>query len=155
MPNDSTMPLRCIVLPITTDYSLLLPNVSLVEIIEGEDLDIVVDPQGGLIGKIQWHGWHVPLLAFDAASYDTIPKFNMETKIILIHSLSTDLRMPYLGLTVQGVPKRVVFSEGQLKPCRKTMDSNLVEAMVKFENKTLVVPNLAEIIIYINSKLSS
>lgn len=154
MPNDSAIPLRCIVLPIKAEYSLLLPNISLVEIIEGVDLDIVVDPQGGLIGKVQWHGWHVPLLSFDAASYGTIPKFNMETKTVVIHSLSTDSRMPYLGLIVQGAPKRIVINDDQLKPCKKTIESDLVEMMAKFENQTLVVPCLAALVAYVNNKLS-
>ncbi|MBA3581200.1 MAG: chemotaxis protein CheW [Gammaproteobacteria bacterium] len=99
------------------EQQLLLPASVVVDIINGRELDIVVDAQGGLIGKVQWRGWTVPLLSFEAAVGDTIPKFNMQTKAIVLHALSEDDEelLPYIALTAQKDPTPLVLGEAQLK----------------------------------------
>lgn len=154
MPTEKDLSLRCIILPTTAEYALLLPEASLVDVISGEGLDIVVDPQGGMIGKLHWRGWHVPLLSFDAASRGGIPKFNMETKTIIVHSLSDDQHMLYIALTVQGVPRRVVLKEDQLSAQPFLTKSELVALTVEYNGQVLVIPDLGGLVKYVQVRLS-
>ena len=83
---DNKQQLDCVLLP-QFELNLLLPRANVVQVIDGEQLDIVVDLQGGMLGKMQWHGWTVPLLSFEAVAHGVTPKYNRDTKSVILHSL--------------------------------------------------------------------
>lgn len=142
--------IECVVLP-QFQGSLLLPRASVVEVVEGRNMDIVVDLQGGVIGKMQWRGWTVPLVSFEAASSGTIPKFNSETKSVILHSLADNTERPYIALTVQGNPKTIEVEESHLKMAGGTDDNDFVQSRVwvnaEFE---AVIPDLSMLVSYIS-----
>ncbi|HEY3486944.1 MAG TPA: chemotaxis protein CheW, partial [Gammaproteobacteria bacterium] len=110
---------------------------------------IVVDLQGGIIGKIQWQGWTVPLLSFEAVSQDTIPKFNSQTKAVIIHSLGDDEVRPYIALTVQGDPEVFTLTENDIKPAGKGKESDFVKTKVVLHAKTeALIPDLSTLVSY-------
>ncbi|GIX21952.1 MAG: hypothetical protein KatS3mg121_0735 [Gammaproteobacteria bacterium] len=82
-----------------------MPAAVVADVLPGDALDIVVDLQGGLLGKLQWRGWTVPLLSFEAVLSEGIPRYNAQTRSALLYSLSDDPTQPFIALTVQGEPK--------------------------------------------------
>ena len=95
--------------------ALLLPRASVVHVIDSDKLDIVVDLQGGIIGKIQWQGWTVPLISFESILNESIPKFNHDTKSVIVHSLIDDGIKPFIALTSQGDPKPINITDKNMK----------------------------------------
>lgn len=145
--------IECVVLP-QFQGNLLLPRASVVEVVEGRNMDIVVDLQGGVIGKMQWRGWTVPLVSFEAASSGTIPKFNSETKSVILHSLADDIERPYIAVTVQGNPKTVEVEESNLKAVSGTENNDFVQSKVwvnaEFE---AIIPDLSMLVSYTSQYL--
>lgn len=141
-------PVQCVILP-QFQGNLLLPRVSVVEVVNGQDMDIVVDLQGGVIGKMQWRGWTVPLVSFEAASGGSTPKFNSETKSVILHSPADDSARPYIAVTVQGNPKAIEVQESQLKVITGTESNDFVQSKVwinaEFE---AVIPDLSMLVTY-------
>lgn len=142
--------IECVVIP-QFQGSLLLPRACVVEVVEGRDMDIVVDLQGGVIGKMQWRGWTVPLVSFESASSGTIPKFNSETKAVILHSLADNTERPYIAITVQGNPKAIEVEESHLKQVGGAESSDFVQSKVwvnaEFE---AVIPDLSMLVSYIS-----
>lgn len=146
-------PIQCVILP-QFQGSLLLPRASVVEVVDGRDLDIVVDLQGGVIGKMQWRGWTVPLVSFEAASSGSIPKFNSETKSVILHSLADDSTRPYIALTVQGNPKTIEVQDSHLKVIPGAESNDFVQSKVwvnaEFE---ALIPDLSMLVTYTSQYL--
>jgi chemosensory pili system protein ChpC len=142
--------IECVLIP-QFEVSLLLPRASVVDLIDGEDMQIVVDLQGGIIGKIQWQGWTVPLISFEAASNDTIPKFNLQTKALVIHGLGDDEKRPYIALTVQGDPEVLSLADGDVKSIGKEKGNDFVKTKVLLHAKTeALIPDLDTLVSYTN-----
>lgn len=141
-------PVQCVILP-QFQGNLLLPRASVVEVVNGRDMDIVVDLQGGVIGKMQWRGWTVPLVSFEAASGGSIPKFNSETKSVILHSLADDGTRPYIALTLQGNPKTVEVQESQLKVVPSTDSNDFVQSKVWINAELeAIIPDLSMLVTY-------
>lgn len=145
--------IQCVILP-QFQISLLLPRANVVEVVNGRDLDIVVDLQGAVIGKMQWRGWTVPLVSFESASSGLIPKFNSETKSVILHSLADDNVRPYIALTVQGNPKAIEIDASQLKMVGGAESDDFVQSKVwvnaEFE---AIIPDLSMLVSYTSQYL--
>jgi chemosensory pili system protein ChpC len=145
---DENGAIECVLIP-QFEVNLLLPRASIVDLIDGEDMHIVVDLQGGIIGKLQWHGLTVPLISFEAASKDTIPKFNLQTKALIIHSLGDEELRPYIALTVQGDPEVFTISDGDIKAMGKDKGNDFVKNKVLLHAKTeALIPDLSTLVSY-------
>jgi chemosensory pili system protein ChpC len=140
--------IECVLIP-QFEVNLLLPRASIVDLVDGEDMHIVVDLQGGIIGKLQWQGWTVPLISFEAASHDTIPKFNLQTKALIIHSLGDEELRPYIALTVQGDPEVFTLSDSDIKSVGKGKENDFVKSKVLLHAKTeALIPDLSTLVSY-------
>jgi chemosensory pili system protein ChpC len=140
--------IECVLIP-QFEVSLLLPRASIVDLIDGADMQIVVDLQGGIIGKLQWQGWTVPLISFEAASKEVIPKFNLQTKALVIHSLADDELHPYIALTVQGDPEVFSLADGDIKVMGKEKGNDFVQSKVLLHTKTeALIPDLNTLVSY-------
>jgi chemosensory pili system protein ChpC len=145
---DENGAIECVLIP-QFEVNLLLPRASIVDLIDGEDMQIVVDLQGGIIGKIQWQGWTVPLISFEAASNETIPKFNLQTKALIIHSLGDEEVRPYIALTVQGDPEVFNIGDNDIKAVGKEKGNDFVKSKVLLHAKTeALIPDLATLVTY-------
>jgi chemosensory pili system protein ChpC len=146
--SDNDANIECVLIP-QFEVTLLLPRAIVVDLVDAVDMQIVVDLQGGIIGKIQWQGWTVPLISFEAASRETIPKFNLQTKALVIHSLSDDSVHPYIALTVQGDPEVLSLSDGDIKSLGKDEDNDFVQNKVLLQTKTeALIPDLSVLVAY-------
>lgn len=140
--------IQCVILP-QFQGCLLLPRANVVELITGRDLDIVVDLQGGVIGKMQWRGWTIPLVSFESVSSGLIPKFNSETKSVILHSLADDDARPYIAITIQGNPKTIEIEESQIKMISGAESDDFVQSKIwvnaEFE---AIIPDLSMLVSY-------
>jgi chemosensory pili system protein ChpC len=145
---DENGAIECVLMP-QFEVKLLLPRASVLDLLDAEDMQIVVDLQGGIIGKIQWQGWTVPLISFEAASRDAIPKFNLETKAVIIHSLADDELHPYIALTVQGDPEVMTLTDGDVKTMAKEEDNDFVRSKVLLHTRIeAIIPDIATLVSY-------
>lgn len=144
---DNESQLQCVLLP-QFDSNLLLPRASIVQVIEGQQLDIVVDLQGGMLGKLQWHGWTVPLLSFEAVAHEALPKYNSETRSVIVHSLMDDAVTPFVGLTVQGEPQPIEITEENTRVL-SSGDSDFVQSKVIINTEIeAYIPELPVLVTY-------
>ncbi len=144
MDNDSSI--QCVILP-QFNSNLLLPRASVVTVLEGKELDIVVDLQEGLIGKVRWSGVAIPLLSFESVCHGEIARFNSESKTVILHSLS-DESHPYIALTFQGALKEVELSEEQMETIKKPKDNEFIQSRVRIDNTEADIPDLPMLMSY-------
>jgi chemosensory pili system protein ChpC len=145
---DENGAIECVLMP-QFGLNLLLPRASVVDLLDAVDMHIVVDLQGGIIGKIQWQGWTVPLISFEAASNDSIPKFNLQTKAVVIHALADDEAHPYIALTVQGDPEVMSLTDADIKATGKDKDNDFIQSKVLVHAKIeAIIPDISTLVSY-------
>jgi chemosensory pili system protein ChpC len=151
MTEESTI--ECVILP-QFDSNLLLPRSIVVDVLDAEHMHIIVDLQGGIIGKLQWHGWTVPLLSFEAINNGTIPKFNSKTKAVVLYTLGDDSTRPYIALTVQGNPKAFLLSDEDMQSKGKDKDSDFIQSRIAIRGSTeALIPDLLTLVSYTSQYL--
>ena len=74
----------CVILPMRGTGGLLLPSSAMIEVIDSSDINVVVDLQEGIIGKMQWKNTTIPLVSYETASGLLQAAFNKDTKAAIV-----------------------------------------------------------------------
>lgn len=105
--------------------SLLLPNVSVAEIIPHRLAQTIKDMPEWFKGFIDWRGLSVPLVSFDLLNEQLCPEANLRENIAVINTVSGAEDLPFFALLSQGSPRLLrivqddittVDSDGALGP---------------------------------------
>ena len=145
--SDIEKNIDCVLVP-QFETQLLLPRASVVQVIDSEKLDIVVDLQGGVLGKLQWQGWTIPLVSFESIINGTIPKFNRDTKAVILHSLIDDAVTPYIAVTSQGMPQDIEIFEAKID-MTEVSDSDFIQSKVYINSDIQAyIPELPVLVTY-------
>jgi len=105
--------IRSVLVPIS-EAELLLPNASIAEIVGYTRPAPIENAPEWLIGNVLWHGWQVPVVAFNVLIEQQDDEPVEGAKICVIKSLIENDRMPYIGLLAQGFPRLVTVTEDAL-----------------------------------------
>lgn len=84
---------------------LLLPNATVAEVLAKVAVEPIEGAPDWLPGRIEWHGWSVPLVAFSRlAGLDEEPAAR-SNRVIVLKALGGDEALPYFGLLTASFPQ--------------------------------------------------
>ena len=88
------------------DDRLLLPNATVAEVLAKVPVEPVEDAPDWLPGRIDWHGWQVPVKFATLAGLqeDAAGRGN---RVIVLKALGGDEALPYFGLLTASFPQLV------------------------------------------------
>jgi chemosensory pili system protein ChpC len=128
-------------LPIGEGY-LLLPNVSVAEVVEyirPQDRDGVPE---FYLGDIVWRGLALPLISFEVANGGPKPKKSANVRIAVLNSVGSDSKkLPFLAILTQGIPRLVKVSSELIKEDGETQGP-AESSRVKVDGEPAIIPNL-------------
>lgn len=104
--------LATLLLPVN-GKQLVLPNVTVAEIIPYEVVQPVEDMPEWYLGMLSWRNQQIPLVSFDAMNGDSFSDHSSDQRIAVINSIVDDEQMPFFGVVTEGVPRlmRVMADE--------------------------------------------
>src|SRR6056297_4102144 len=105
--------IRSVLVPIT-DAELLLPNASIAEIVGYTRPEPIEQAPEWLLGNIVWHGWQVPVASFGMLIEQVASEDREGARICITKALTSNERMPYIGILAQGFPRLVTVTEASL-----------------------------------------
>jgi chemosensory pili system protein ChpC len=92
-------------------YKLLLPNVSVAEVVEYIQPECESDMPEYYLGKVTWRGIQLPLLSYELANGQARPGKNGSERIAVINTIGKNhKRLPFFALLTQGIPRLVKVS---------------------------------------------
>lgn len=145
--------LKCNVLPISNSEIVIVPTSIIAEVItERQDL-LVMGARDGLIGKMQWRGLSLPLIAFEAAIGKAVPSYGEQVRIVVFSSVNDDPDLPYFAMIVQGVARLVRLNESDFMPQPEPEESPFIAAHVKYAGASTYVPNFEHIESFLKTKV--
>lgn len=138
--NSKVLP--CVLIPVT-DRQLLLPNVSIAEIVDYAEPELSTDGPDWLAGFLNWRGIRLPVISYDAANGRTtsLPE-NARGRVAILNTIGDGHgAMPFLAMITQGIPSQTKLSEAQVNQSEgETGPADLM--VVDVDGHTAYIPNL-------------
>src|SRR5690554_3277108 len=140
--NENSQTLPCVMIPMT-DRQLLLPNVSIAEVVDFNSTDPDANTPDWLVGYLDWRGQTLPVISYDAANGGalTVPGEN-RGRIIVLNTIGPEHnKAPFMALVTQGIPSQARLDESQLRKLEdEAGPADLMQ--VEVEGEAAWIPNL-------------
>ncbi|MGB1951987.1 MAG: chemotaxis protein CheW [Marinobacter sp.] len=140
--SENSQTLSCVIIPMN-GRQLLLPNVTIAEVVDYASNDAGANTPEWLVGHLDWRGLELPVISYDAANGATltIPGDN-RGRIVVLNTVSDHhQQVPFMALVTQGIPSQTRLTEEQIR--RLDGEAGPADLMqVEVEGDTAWIPNL-------------
>ena len=96
--------LATLLIPVN-NKQLVLPNVTVAEIIPFVEPESEDDVPNWFLGYVNWRTMRIPLISFEAINDEPFVGSSRNRRIAVINGVLHDNRLPFCGLVTQGVPR--------------------------------------------------
>ena len=133
--------LSCLLIPMK-GKNIMLPNVSVAEVIQ---FTLPVEKENSpkwFLGNIQWREVEVPLINFESIDSEIPASIARGSRIAILNSVTGQQSMPFFAMVVQGIPKLLKVGESDIN---KDGHQSLLESEEMAVSTLLgraVIPNL-------------
>ncbi len=125
------------------EYRLLLPNATVAEVLTRAPVEPIDGMPAWLPGRIDWHGWPVPVVAFGRLSGNPADPVALNSKIVVLKALSGNAERPYFALLTPSFPRLVsVPRDGLLADATEEDLPTGVKVRVLLGDEAAVLPDL-------------
>ena len=123
---------------------LLLPNMSIAEVIGFREPDLYPQAPDWLLGEIQWHGRKFPLVSFEQALGTLTSGPGPRARIVVCHTLGEDSRgLPYIGMVAKAIPRLIGLVPASISPNITASEASpLVLRQVYVAGQEAIIPDL-------------
>ncbi|MBK8102523.1 MAG: chemotaxis protein CheW [Cellvibrionales bacterium] len=87
------------------DKQLLLPGVSVAEIVNFSYPECPENAPAWFLGYIQWRQMAVPLLSFEMLNQQTPEHYSGVRRIAVLNNTGLDESIPFIAIVLQGIPR--------------------------------------------------
>lgn len=121
MSNSPTTPdenaiddVSCMLLPVK-DKQLLLPSISIAEIVPFSHLLTTASSKNWVLGRIQWRGTTLPVVCYEMLNQQPIPAPNPSARFAVINGVGGHQKLPFYAMLIQAIPSQVRLQEGDIQ----------------------------------------
>ena len=140
--NDKSQILSCVMIPMS-ERQLLLPNVTIAEVVDYASSDAGTNTPDWLVGYLDWRGLQLPVISYDAANGGSlsVPGDN-RGRIVVLNTIGEHHQLvPFMALVTQGIPSQVRLTEDQIRQLDgEAGPADLMQ--VEVEGDSAWIPNL-------------
>jgi chemosensory pili system protein ChpC len=123
--------------------SLLVPNVSVAEIVPLGRVEQVTGSPNWLLGNYQWRELSVPLLSFEAINGASCPEAGPRARVAVFNSTGVSDELPFVAILAQGLPRLVRVSAEELQE-REAAEKKPFDRMpVSWAGEQAVIPDVS------------
>ncbi|AOY89591.1 chemotaxis protein CheW [Marinobacter salinus] len=114
--NDNSQTLSCVMIPMS-GRQLLLPNVTIAEVVDYASTDAGRNAPDWLVGYLDWRGLNLPVISYDSANGGTmiVPGDNRGRIVVLNTVGEHHQEVPFVALITQGIPSQARLTEDQIR----------------------------------------
>ncbi len=135
--------IRGIMIPVTKNKKVLLPNAIIAEVVSYNDINKVEDAPNWLLGNINWRGYEIPLICYETLSTGDNPDGKITGRVAVIKALGDVKKMPYFAMLVEGVPRLQLVTQGDLQVHEmEEEENNAIASRVTIQDDMSEIPNI-------------
>lgn len=128
----------CLLIPLH-EKQLILPNVSVAEIIPYKDPSIAENKANWYLGQLEWRNIDVPVVSYEVLNGEDLPSLD-GARLAIVNG--TDSMLPFYGILIQGIPKLIHVHDDEIVSV-ESADTGLYDQMaVRVFDENAMIPNL-------------
>jgi chemosensory pili system protein ChpC len=143
MTDTTTTTLHCVLIPMN-HRQLLLPNVSIAEVVDHDTHLSGDEGPDWLAGYLDWRGQKLPVISYEGANEQEalIPGAG-RGRIVVLNTIGPNHdRLPFLALVTRGIPSQTRLEPEQIHG-REESDQGPADLMqVEVEGESVWIPDL-------------
>lgn len=119
---------------------LLLPNLSVVEVIDGAELSPVEDKPDWYLGRMSWRDAEIPVFCFEALNGQPLPR--ERRRVAVLNGITRQAEMPYYGIVLQGEPRNAKVKIAELEDLEAAPTGPVEFLQVRYSGELACIPDL-------------
>ncbi len=128
-------------LPVT-GKSLLVPNVTLAEVVPITAVTPLDDVPNWVLGTLDWRNLTIPLISFEAINDEPFVESGDYLRVAVMNGCQDGDKMPFYGIALRGTPRMLRVVEEEITE-RENADLGIAESLpVVVDGNDANVPNL-------------
>lgn len=125
--------------------SILLPNVTVAEIIPVAQVQPVANAPAWYLGNFQWRELTVPLLSLEALNGDALPQIHSRARFAVLNTTGLHADLAFIALLTQGLPRLARVSEDEISE-REDAENRAYDLMhVSWAGEYTLIPDITAI----------
>ncbi len=142
--DKRTLEVACLLLPLANQL-LLLPNVTVAEIVPVSHLTSVEGAPEWYLGNLSWREQSLPLLSFEVLNGGSRPGVGGRSRVAVLNTTGLSDELPFLALLVQNIPRLARVNEEEIRQ-RDGVEKLPYDLMpVSVAGEDAVIPDLARL----------
>ena len=94
--------------------SILLPNVTVAEIISSSPIQAIENAPNWYFGNFQWRELTVPLLSLEALNGEATPSIHSRARFAVLNTTGLHNDLPFIAILTQGLPRLARVNEDEI-----------------------------------------
>lgn len=128
----------CLLIPLH-DKQLVLPNVTVAEIIPYKEPSKVAGVENWYLGKLEWRNIEIPVISYEILNSGDLPPLD-GARLAIVNG--TDSRLPFYAVLIQGIPKLIHVHEDEIVAVESVNTSLYDQMAVTVFGEQAMIPNL-------------
>ncbi|RYY02740.1 MAG: chemotaxis protein CheW [Gammaproteobacteria bacterium] len=125
--------------------SILLPNVTVAEIIPSSPVQAIENSPLWYLGNFQWRELTVPLLSLEALNGEAVPVIHSRARFAVLNTTGLNSDLPFMALLTQGLPRLARVSEDEISE-REDAENRRYDLMhVSWAGEYTLIPDITAI----------
>ncbi len=125
--------------------SILLPNVTVAEIVPVSQVQIVENAPMWYIGNCQWRDLIVPVLSLEALNGENKPSLSTRARFAVLNTTGMHSDFPFMAIVTQGLPRLARVSEDEISELEDAENRAYDLMHVSWAGEHTVIPNVPAI----------
>ncbi len=140
--NTENEMLPCLLIPVQGGR-LILPNVTVAELITYQALTPCEQASDWLLGSLEWRGTMIPVVSYEKFSGQKAGIPGQDLRIAVVNAPNGDSgKLRFFGVVVQGIPSLIKLEEAAIKENLNTTLLTGQKLAVTLETGHAIVPDL-------------
>ena len=139
--TDQPNQIDCLLVPLK-EKNLLMPNVSVAEIVPFSHLLTTASNANWILGRIDWRGVAVPVVCYEMLNRQTPPAPNPSARFAIVNGVGAHPQMPFYAILVQGIPRLMHVLEEQIQEVDAMNMGDFDLTAVTIDREPAIIPNL-------------
>jgi chemosensory pili system protein ChpC len=125
--------------------SILLPNVTVAEIIPSAPVQAIENAPYWYLGNFQWRELTVPLLSLEALNGEAVSSMHSRARFAVLNTTGLHSDLPFIAIITQGLPRLARVSEDEIS-VREDAENRPYDLMhVSWAGEYTLIPNITAI----------
>jgi chemosensory pili system protein ChpC len=125
--------------------SILLPNVTVAEIVPVSQVQLIENAPAWYIGNCQWRELVVPVLSLEALNGEVRPPLNKRARFAVLNSTGLHADLPFIAIITQGLPRLARVSEDEISMLEDAENRAYDLMHVSWAGEHTIIPNIIAI----------